>query len=467
MLGTTANASEEQQSLEAFTAALYPPFQHADHITRLIAALERTVLHPNGRLIVTMPPRHSKSLNVSEHLPAWYLGRFPDNRVIAASHTSALAYTFSRRVRSKFKSPKWPFHKVQVADDKGAVSAWDIADHRGGYISVGVGGSPTGLGGDLIVIDDPIRSQADADSQTVRDAIWEWYQGTLRTRLEPGGSIILTATRWNDDDLTGRLLDAESNGGEHWDHLQMPAIDDTGHALWPERWPISELLKIKDAVGSRVFEAQYQGRPVAGEGGTFKHDWWRRYTEVPPLRAIDITVDSAFKAGLGNDYSVFAAWGFDRNDRAYLLNVWRKRVEFPELVRMGYEAVNWTQQAYPSIAPLLVVEDQASGQSAIQIWKRGDYGKPLSVVPYQVNGMPKLSRAEAVTPLVEGSRVFLPEYALWLDDWLIEHDRYPAGKHDDQVDTTAMALSRLRGRASSWGDMNEQVAGQWAREMGV
>jgi predicted phage terminase large subunit-like protein len=459
--------TEQERSLEAFTKALYPPFQSAEHIRELIGALERTVKKENGRLIVTMPPRHSKSLNVSEHLPAWYLGNHPNNRVIAASHTAALAYTFSRRVRGKFKATEWPFDKVHVADDKGAVSAWDIADYRGGYLSVGVGGSPTGVGGDLIIIDDPIRSQADADSETIREAIWEWYQGTMRTRLEPGGSIIVTATRWHDEDLTGRLLDAESKGGEEWEHIQMPAINEWGHALWPERWPIEALLKIKEAVGSRVFEAQYQGRPVAGEGGTFKHDWWQTYTEVPPLRAIDITVDSAFKAGIANDYSVFAAWGFDFVDRAYLLNVWRKRVEFPELIRLGYAAHSWATSAYPSVASLLVVEDQASGQSAIQTWHRGDYGNPLPVTAYSVNGIPKLSRAEAVTPLIEGSRVYIPEHAPWLDDWMLEHDRYPTGKFDDQVDTTAMALSRLMNRNSSWADMSEQSAGQWARSFGI
>lgn len=431
----------------AFVDRMYPTFQHADHIAKLHAALVETVNTPNGRLIVTMPPRHSKSINVSEHLPAWYLGNHPDDRLILAAHTANLAYTFSRRVRNKFSDPRWPFD-VAVADDKGAVSAWDIAGRLGGLLAIGVGGSPTGQGGNGIVIDDPIRSQQDADSETVREALWEWYQGTLYTRLEPGGWIILTATRWHDDDLTGRLLEAEKQGGDQWRHIHMPAISDDGAALWPERWPVESLERIRQATGSRVFEAQYQGRPVPGEGGTFKHDWWKRYTELPKIVGIDIAVDSAFKTGTANDYSVFAAWARSRANDAYLVNVWRDRVAFPDLIKLGYTATEWCAGSFPGIEPLLVVEDQASGQSAIQTWQSGEYGKSLSVVPFPVAGQgSKLSRAESVTPFVEGGRAYIPEDGAfpWLADWLLEHDRFPSGKHDDQVDTTAIALSRLMG----------------------
>jgi predicted phage terminase large subunit-like protein len=470
MFDGETRATIEQRSLEAFTKSIFRPFQSSSHIKTLIDALENAVETPNARLIVTLPPRHSKSLNVSEHLPAWYLGRFPDKRIIAASHTASLAYTFSRRVRNKMGGPKWPFPNVRVADDKGAVSAWDIAGHLGGYVSVGVGGSPVGSGGDLILIDDPIRSQADAESETVRDATWEWYQGTLRTRLEPGGSIILTATRWHEDDLTGRLLDEAQRGGEQWEHLHMPAISDDGHALWPERWPVDALLAIKSAVGARVFESQYQGRPVPAEGGTFKRAWWRTYDELPLLQRIEVELDSAFKTGIANDWSVFSAWGLDYANNAYLLHVWRQRVEFPDLIRMGYSVMDAVSAKFAPLNPILVVEDKASGQSAIQVWRDADSDSALSVVAYKPRDptASKQSRAEGITSFVEGGRVFVPSHAEWLEDWLIEHDRFPSGKHDDQVDTTVMAINRLiASKTNSWNAKDNGRLGDFLAASGV
>lgn len=434
-----------RRSLRAFTARMFPGYQTADHIQTLIQALESAVDTPGSRTIITLPPRHSKSLHVSENLPAWYLGRYPDRRVIAASHTASLAYTFSRRVRNKIASERYPFPGVAIAGDKAAVQAWDIAGHLGGYYAVGVGGSPVGAGADLIVIDDPIRSQADADSDTVREALWEWYQGTIRTRLEPDGAIIVTATRWHDDDLTGRLLAAADQGSEQWTQIHMPALSDDGDPLWPARWPVSELDAIRIAVGSRVWTAQYQGNPVATEGGTFKRHWWQRYRELPDdITDVEVMVDSAFKTGVGNDFSACAAWAADARGNAYLVNVWRKRVEFPELIQLGATAWRWANERFGSIAVPLVPEDKASGQSAIQVWKRENN---IPVIAYSVKATEsKISRAEAITPYVEGGRVFIPESAPWLDDWLDEHDRFPTGTHDDQVDTTTMGVSRLLGR---------------------
>lgn len=444
-----------RKSLKHFTARMFPGYETAPHILTLIDALEWAVSTPNARLIVTMPPRHSKSLHVSENLPAWYLGTHPDERVIAASHTAQLAYTFSRRVRNKIANDRYPFPGVKIAGDKGAVQAWDIEGHLGGYYAVGVGGSPTGSGGNLIIIDDPIRSQADADSETVREALWEWYTGTLRTRLEPGGSIILTATRWHDDDLTGRLLAAQATGGEHWRHVHMPAINDAGDALWPQRWSLETLAATRTAVGSRVWGSQYQGDPIPSEGGMFKRQWWQRYTELPELHKIELTMDSAFKEGVENDYSVIACWGDDGNGGHYLVNVWRERVGFPDLLKMAHTAHEWTRDTFDTFRVPLVIEDKASGQSAIQMLKKplpqmdGTILPALPVVAFPVKSTEnKIARAEGVTPLVEGGRVFLPERAPWLDEWLKEHERFPLGAHDDQVDTTSMALTRFGARSN-------------------
>jgi predicted phage terminase large subunit-like protein len=435
-------AMAARRSLKSFTARMFPGYRTAPHILYLVDALEQAVHISGSRLIVTMPPRHSKSLHVSENLPAWYLGRFPDNRVIAASHTAELAHTFSRRVRNKIASERYPFAGIEIAGDKANVRAWDLAGHLGGYYAVGVGGSPVGAGADLIVIDDPIRSAADADSETVREALWEWYQGTIRTRLEPGGSMIITATRWHDDDLTGRLLTAADAGGEQWMHIHMPALADDGVALWPDRWSAEALETIRSAVGSRVWQSQYQGSPQPAEGGTFKRHWWQSYRDLPDdIVRVEVLVDSAFKTGVSNDYSVCATWCRDSRGNAYLADVRRKRVEFPELIGMGMQAWRVAADTFPKVSVPLVPEDKASGQSAIQVWEQV---KDVPVIPYHVGpGETKISRAEAVTPFVEGGRVFIPESAPWLDDWLDEHDRFPNGVHDDQVDTTAMALTRL------------------------
>lgn len=438
----------DRRRLQHFTARMVPGYDAAPHIIdHLIPALERVTSTPNGRLIVTMPPRHSKSLHVSENLPAWYLGNHPDHRIIAASHTAQLAYTFSRRVRNKIHDPRYPF-AMSVADDKGAVQAWDTND-GGGYLAVGAGGSPTGSGGNGIIIDDPIRSAADADSQTVRDSLWEWYQGTMRTRLEPNGWIIVTATRWHEDDLTGRLLAEAEKGGEQWEHLYLPAVDESGNALWPDRWPVDALDAIKRSVGSRAWTAQFQGAPVPSEGGMFKRQWWQRYRVLPDIKSAIITVDSAFKDGVENDFSVFALWCSDGQGNAYLPRRWKARVAFPELIRLGHEAHAYASLLLPHIKIPLLVEDKASGQSAIQVWNRpyqvkGDTLPALPVVPFTIKGrQSKVARAEGVTALVEGGRAFLPHDAEWVDDFITEHEQFPTGKHDDQVDTTSMALTRL------------------------
>lgn len=434
-----------QRRLASFARRMFPNYLTAPHITDLVNALEWAASTTNARLIVTMPPRHSKSLHVSELFPAWYLGKFPNNRIIAASHSAALAYTFSRRVRNYIQSDRYPFD-VKVAEDKGAVQAWDIHGTRGGYLAVGVGGSPTGQGANLIIIDDPLRSAADAESETVREGQIEWYQGTIRTRLEPGGSIVITATRWHDNDLTGFLLSQQDRGGEQWRVLHFPAIAESGDALWPEHWPLAELERIKASVGSRAWQAQYQGDPQPAEGGMIKAGWWQRYTDWPDgLTSAVITVDSAFKTGVAADYSVFALWASTGTD-AYLLNVWRKRIEFPDLIRMGYAAHAWAAEHLPAIASIpLVVEDKASGQSAIQQWRRE---KTLTVIPFKIPaGSSKESRVEAVSPFIEAGKANVPKGGpgcpFDVDAWLHEHDRFPFGEHDDQVDTTAMALSRL------------------------
>jgi len=450
-----------RRRLGAFTSRMFANYEPAAHITALIEALERVVSTPGGRLIVTMPPRHSKSLHVSEHLPAWYLGRNPDKRIIAASHSAHLAYTFSRRVRNKIAHPSYPFPTVTVAGDKGSVQAWDIDGHTGGYYAVGVGGSPTGHGGN-IVIDDPIRSAADADSQTVRDGLWEWYQETIRPRLEPAdGWIVVTATRWHEDDLTGRLLAAQATGGERWEHLHLPAITDAGDALWPERWPVTALLPVRGAIGSRAWEAQYQGRPSPAEGGTFKREWWRFWDEStrPAMDAFDTVIqswDMTFRETKSGSFVVGQIWA-KRGADLYLLAQTRDRMDFPASV----QAVRDLSALWPMCREK-IVEDKANGPAVVAQLRREIPGL-IEVSPQ--GG--KEARANAVSHLIEAGNVHLPAPSLapWVDAFLEEAAAFPNGKNDDQVDAMTQALVRL-GVSSGWSAVAPDVA-DWLRSGGI
>lgn len=441
-----------------FCINLVPQYDPAPHITeQLIPALMWAVTTRDARLIVTMPPRHSKSLHVSENLPAWYLAHWPDKRVIAASHTQRLANTFSRRVRNKFSMKKWPRKDVRVADDKGAVEAWDINRRNGGYVAVGRGGAPTGLGADLMIIDDPIRNAAEANSATVRDALWEWYRETMRTRVEPGGSIVITATRWHEDDLIGRLLKDQT--GESWRVLHLPAIDDRDHALWPSRWPIAALLKIKQGVGSRAWFAQYQGRPAPATGSIFKRHWWRywqpQYAGLAPVVAfpepsqrleiepVELPAwwdkqaqswDMTFKKTEEGSY-VVGLVGAMKGPDLYILDIYRERVAFPETV----EAVAMMSRKWPD-ATAKLIEDKANGPAVIDTMRR----KVAGIIAVPPEGS-KEARANAATPYVESGNVYLPHpsIAAWVDAFIDEAASFPNGEHNDQVDAFSQLVRYL------------------------
>lgn len=433
-----------RKSLRSFMKRMFPGYQTSHHIDRLLVALEKAIATPNYRLIVSVPPRHSKSVHVSENLPAFYLGNYPDKRIITASHTADLAFTFSRRVRNKIMDPRWPFPYVTVAGDKSAVKAWDIAGHLGGYMAVGVGGSPAGHGGNLIIIDDPIGSQADAESETSREALWEWYQGTIRDRLEPGGSMIITATRWHSDDLTGHLLQEMRTGGEIWNHLHMPALrvlpDRTEEALWPERWPVDSLKQIKKAVGSRIFEARFQGNPSPMEGGLLQRDWWNFYSgkpkDVPGIKNFIQSWDMSFRDTKAGSYVVGQVWGTVGADR-YLLDQIRFRGDFPQTLQMFRAfCTKWPQ------CRLKLVENKANGP-AIVASLRHEVNGIVEVNP--IGG--KLARASAIAPIVESGNVYLPDPKTnpWVHDFIEECASFPHGSNDDQVDAMSQALARLDG----------------------
>jgi predicted phage terminase large subunit-like protein len=283
----------------------------------------------------------------------------------------------------------------------------------------------------------------------MRDATWAWFQDVARTRLMPGGRIVLTMTRWHEDDLAGRILN--SRGASDWYVLRLPAIADEaddplgrakGEALWPAWFPAEELPNVEKAeISSRSWQALYQQRPSAEQGNLFHRVWWRRYNpkllKLAGLRSDFTAVDSAWKDGVANDFSVAATWG-QFQGKAYAMDLWRDQVEYPDLMQA-------LRDVYAKHRAVQVIEDKSSGTSAIQSLRRSTPDAPsVPVIAWQPpTNSSKISRAEAVTRFVEAGLCYLPMEADWVEDFVAEHASFPNGQHDDQVDTTSMALARI------------------------
>ena len=439
-----------------FATSMDPSYTTPRHIKAIAEQLEKIERGETTRLIITMPPQRGKSRTVSEMFPAWLLGRNPKRRIVLASYGADLANRNSRAARDLLTDDRWPWPNVQLDYQTRSVSHWQTRD--GGYVhAVGVGGPLTGFSSDYLIIDDPFKDDKDSDSPSIRESRWIWFQQVALTRLSPGASVIVFQTRWHPDDMVGRILD--SRGARRWTVINFPEIAEendplgraVGDLLWPERFTKDTHPSIDNGeISTRGWDAMYQQRHVSEKGNLFKREWWKFY-ESAVLKSMGLVpyftvVDSAFKTDLTNDYSVAATWGL-LNDKAYLINIWRERVEFPELV----SALRDIYAAYK--APILI-EDKASGQSVLQVLARETTGMPR--IPVIAVPVPRYSnkgsRANAVTRFVEAGMVFLPSDTAskeWVNVFIDEHATFrPSATNrsvykDDQVDTTSMALSRL------------------------
>lgn len=448
-------------SLAAYAAGNVPSFQLVSHVGRLIAKLEAVERGEIRRLMVAMPPRHGKSLLTSVQFPAWYLGRHPEREIICASYSQAIASGFGRRVRNLVLGPTHEriFPGAAIARDSTAADRFNL-QAGGAYYAVGRGASTTGRGADVFVIDDPLRDRAEADSEAIRAALKAWYSEVVYTRLSPVGAIVVVATRWHKDDLTGWLL--EHHADEGWDVLSLPAIAETdepghraeGEALWPQRFGLKLLEKIRRQLGPEAFAALYQQQPAAAEGVIFKRSRWGRYAVVPArFDRIIQSWDTAFKTGRENDYSVCTTWG-KSGWQYYLLHVYRDRIGFPALVAKAQElAERWKPDA-------VLIEDKASGQSLVQQLRSAT---KLPVVPVPVD-KDKRARANAVSHLWESESVLVPAVEQpWLPAYLEEMAAFPFAAHDDQVDSTTMALHNLSyNAASAWLELARQAEAESA-----
>lgn len=424
----------------AFTRHMFPGYGYAPHLWQIADVLEAAERREVDRAIITIPPRHGKSELSSIHFPAWYLGRNPDRRVLGASYSAGLAYRFSRRARNLLSHPRWPFPDIATAGDLSNVQRWDIEGHRGGYMAAGVGGGIAGHGADLLMIDDPVSGADQADSLVYRERAWEWYTQDAYTRLEPKGVIIIIGTRWHQDDLIGRVLNSST---DTWHHIDMPAVSENGAPLWPARYDLATLDRIKAALGTRAWNALYQQNPSPDEGAILRREDWQYWDGVlPPIEYMVTSWDTAYKEGKQNDYTVGLTIGLSGGS-FYVIDRWKAKVPFPELKR----AVRG--QFLKHRPDEVVVEDAASGQSLIQeladnrspetTWTSGTL---IPVIPFKSDPS-KSARVHAVSPYVEGHRVYLPAQAAWTEDFVEEAAAFPTGEHDDQVDAFTQGILRL------------------------
>lgn len=426
---------------------------HALVCNALDQFLADVIAKKSPRLMITMPPRHGKSQLVSRLFPAFALGRFPDLSFIGTSYSAGLADSFSKDIQRIIDSdeyraifPETQLGTGKVGDALRQASVFEIQGHKGRYRSAGVGGGITGHGGEILIVDDPFKDHEDADSETIRNRVWDWYTSTLYTRRSPGAGIIIINTRWHCDDLSGRLLEAEKRGqGDHWDILNFPAIAEQdephrkkGEALHPARYPLADLLQIKRAIGSRDWEALYQQHPVPDGGAMYRAEWVKRWSAATLPQTFDKVIqswDMAFKGTDSSDFVVGQVWG-KAGANFYLLDQIRGRWDFVQTLEM----VKLLTKRHPK-AWTKLVEEKANG-AAVMSQLRSTVGGFVPIVPKES----KEARAFSVTPLWESGNVYLPPHEVeWVDrDFLPELMVFPSGAHDDQVDAHDQALNYLQ-----------------------
>lgn len=447
-----------------------PSYSIAKHhlaIAKKLEAVERGEL---TRLIITMPPRAGKTMQISEFFPAWYLGRNPTEQIIYATYSFERASDVGRTVRNLMVNPIHPavFKGCKISPDSKGANKFSTVQ-KGNYFAVGCGSAITGRGANVLILDDLIKDQFEADSVTSRQKMIDWFNSVAYTRLMPKNAVILVMTRWRFDDIAGYLI--EETADENWEVLNLPAIADEdndpigrkiGEPLWPEAYPLERLEQIKNTVGARTWNALYQGQPVPASGGMIQMDWFEeRYTradlkaaltmgqilrrmggqkavnayEGELISKIVISVDTAFKESQLSDPSAFTVWGITNRSRKWLIEVVNKRLQYPDLKRatIGLHA----KYAELGLGPVpLLIEDKASGQSLIQDLKRFTKIPIFAIHPENA----KEVRMAAVTDYMEDGSMILPARAPWLVDTETQMARFPYAAHDDICDSISQFL---------------------------
>jgi predicted phage terminase large subunit-like protein len=408
----------------------------------LLSATARNI----KKLMVNMPPRHGKSEFISKYFPAWYLGNFPDHRIILSSYNASYAGEWGGYVRELIKEFGEEYFNIKINPKVSSARSFKILGHDGGMACAGFGGSLTGKGADLFIIDDPIKNNMEDHSETMREKMWDWYRATAYTRLEPGGIMIMIMTRWHEDDICGRIIKAEPD----WEVLKLPAIamdNDllgraNGEALWTDRYSIEDLLDKKRVMGIYWFSAAYQQEPTPENGQVFNRKHFRYYTEDSEFYFLGsdtnrktvaksdcdciISTDLAVTTNSSSDYTVFILAEITANKDVLIKEVWRDKIE-----GAGHEQKlkDFCSRYHPMA---IGIESVSYQQTLLQ--KVMDAGLP--VVKLLAN-KDKITRSLPIASRMESGKVFFRADAHWLDAFESELLSFPTGKHDDQVDAFA------------------------------
>jgi predicted phage terminase large subunit-like protein len=448
-LTTRKEANAAKTNFMAFVHKVWPSFINGAHHVRMAQAFEKVARGEIKRLIINMPPRHTKSEFASYLLPAWFLGNFPHKKVIQTSHTAELAVGFGRKVRNLVDSDayKGVFPDTHLQSDSKAAGRWNTSK-GGDYFAIGIGGAVTGKGADILIIDDPHSEQEAALAEInpeIYDKTYEWYTSGPRQRLQPGGSIIIVMTRWSKKDLTGQVIkSAAQRDGDEWTVIEFPAILPSGNPLWPEFWSVKELEALRNELPNQKWQAQYMQQPTSDSSAIVKREWWQLWEEdSPPYCEFTLqSWDTAFEKHNRADYSACTTWGvFYKEDSAgimqaniILLNAIRKRMEFPELKRKALEEYReWEPDS-------IIIEKKASG--APLIYEMRAMGVPAQEFTPN-KGNDKISRLNAVSDIFASGRVWVPN-TRWAEEVVDEVASFPGGEHDDYVDSVSLAMSRFR-----------------------
>ena len=441
-----AEREKAKKTFLAFVKKMWPHFIEGAHHKRMAKAFERVARGECKRLIINMPPRHTKSEFASYLLPAWFLGNFPGKKVIQTSHTAELAVGFGRKVRNLVDSEAYReiFPDLNLQIDSKAAGRWNTSK-GGDYFAIGVGGAVTGKGADLLIIDDPHSEQEAALAATnpeIYDKVYEWYTSGPRQRLQPGGAIVIVMTRWAQRDLTGQVLkNAAVRGETDWEVIEFPAILPSGNPLWPQFWSLGELAALREELPNSKWQAQYQQNPVGNESAIVKRDWWKWWEDERPPQCEYIlqTWDTAFEKNQRADYSAGTTWGVftyeeDMTKHLILLNTYKKRVEWVELKRdVLQEYKEWEPDG-------LLIEKKATG--APLIYELRSMGIPVQEFTPS-KGQDKIARLNAVSDIIASGKVWVPR-TRWAEELVDEIAAFPSGEHDDLVDATTLALMRFR-----------------------
>jgi len=447
---TSIKRERAQSDFMSYVKEMWPGFVGGRHHKIVAKKFEEIAEGKLKRLIICMPPRHTKSEFASYLFPSWFLGKFPGKKVIQASNTAELAVGFGRKVRNLVGSEQYAeiFPNVSLRSDSKAAGRWST-NLGGEYFAIGVGGTMTGKGADIAIIDDPHSEQEArlaATNPEVFDSVFEWYTSGPRQRLQPGGGIVVVMTRWSKKDLVGRILQSMvDRDGEKWEVIEFPAILPSGNPLWPEFWSLEELTALKEELPTAKWNAQYQQNPTSEEGAINRREWWKPWERdnPPQCEYIIMTLDAAAETNNRSDFTALLTWGVFSDDHLteganhiILLNAINVRVEFHELKSMALkEYQEWQPDSF-------IVEKKSSGTPLFQELRR--MGIPVQeFVPHRGTG-DKMARLNAVSDMVRSGMVWYPAGRRWADEVIEQVAAFPNAGHDDMVDCTSMALARFR-----------------------